>query len=154
MFQNKRNLKFYTNKQTHEYEIWHKKLFPCVCVYYGCTGFQFSKSCQSRGRIGNSGLQMQCGCIKSDQTKLWTLALANLPITEADQKTKCGKCTVTNVTVVIQFFRFQSKFKRWLIVFSEDQHLSTTTVMGKMESSKIQKSGSNFGRSRIWPDSA
>jgi len=26
-------------------------------------------------RFGNCGLQMECGCIKSDQTKLWTPAL-------------------------------------------------------------------------------
>ena len=48
-------------------------------------------------------LQMQCGCRKSARTKLRTLALLIC---------QCGKCTVTNVTVIIQFFRFQSNFKR------------------------------------------
>ena len=70
--------------------------------------------------FGNCGLQMQCGCIKSDQTKLWThIGIANLPIAEAHQQTKCGKCTVINVTVIIQRFWFQSKFKRRLMYFKK-----------------------------------
>ena len=86
------------------------------------TGFQFSKSDWKRGWSQNGELwtaNAVC-CIISDQTKLWTPAFANWPRAEADQQTKCGKCkNVINVTVIVQFFRFQSKFKRWLLYFKK-----------------------------------
>jgi len=37
--------------------------------------FMNSNLAGAEARFGNRGLQMQCGCIKSNRTKLWTLAL-------------------------------------------------------------------------------
>jgi len=63
--------------------------------------------------------------------------IANLPTADVDHQTKCGKCFAINITVITQFFRFQSKFERcdWCILRSASQHHN---IMGTMESGKMR----------------
>jgi len=70
-----------------------------------------------------------------------------LSTSEADQQKECGKCTVINVTVIVQFFGFQSKFKRRLLYFKK---ISISAPQPLWEQWNAAKFIWKFGQHRIW----